>query len=124
MFSGLGSTLGNYRIESELGRGGFATVFKAYQPTLDRYVAIKILRAEMVQGSSDLERFQREARAAARLAGHPNIVTIYDYGEHDRFVYLVLEYIEGSTLEQRLGQPLPAAEIDQIVTAVASALDY
>ncbi len=71
---------GAYRIISELGRGGSATVYRAYQEALDRHVALKILRSDIVHDESSLERFKREARAAARLGGHPNIVTIYDYG--------------------------------------------
>ncbi len=115
---------GTYRVVGELGRGGFATVYKAYHASLDRHVAIKVLRPELVQDETGLQRFQREARAAARLGGHPHIVTIYDYGEQDGRAYLVLEYIEGMTLEQRLKEPLPIAEVPRIVNAVASALDF
>ena len=67
-----------YRVVSELGRGGFATVYKAYQASLDRHVAIKVLRSEVLQDEKAIERFQREARVAARLSAHPNIVTIFD----------------------------------------------
>ncbi len=115
---------GAFKVVSELGRGGFATVYKAYQASLDRYVAIKVLRAEVVQDDVGIQRFQREARAAARLGGHPNIVTIYDYGEQDGMAYLALEFIDGSTLQERLAQPISAAEIDRIISGVASALDY
>jgi tRNA A-37 threonylcarbamoyl transferase component Bud32 len=115
---------GAYRIESLVGRGGFATVHKAYQASLDRYVALKILRPEVLQEEAALERFQREARVAARLSAHPNIVTIYDCGEQDGVAYLVLEYIEGTTLERRLDQPISATEIERIIMAVGSALDY
>jgi eukaryotic-like serine/threonine-protein kinase len=115
---------GAYKVVSELGRGGFATVYKAYQASLDRHVAIKVLRPEVVQDETGLERFQREARAAARLGGHPNIVTIYDYDQQSGMAYLALEFIDGSTLQERLAQPLSATEIDRIITGVASALDY
>src|SRR5439155_21778900 len=83
-----------------------------------------LLRPDVIRGPQDIQRFQREARMAARLGGHPNIVTIYDYGEQDGQVYLVLEYIEGVTLEERLRQPVAAAEIQRIFSAVASALDH
>ena len=115
---------GAFRIISELGRGGSATVYRAYQEALDRHVAIKVLRPDVVHDESTLERFKREARAAARLGGHPNIVTIYDYGEQNGQAYLVLELIEGSTLQQRLAEPIPPAEAERIISAVASALDY
>ncbi|MFN8525362.1 MAG: bifunctional serine/threonine-protein kinase/formylglycine-generating enzyme family protein [Chloroflexota bacterium] len=115
---------GAYRIVSVIGRGGFATVYKAYQSSLDRHVAIKVLRSDMVEDATGLERFQREARAAARLSGHQNIVTIYDYGEQDGAAFLVLELIEGTTLHDRLAQPLPFSDVDRIVTGVAAALDY
>jgi tRNA A-37 threonylcarbamoyl transferase component Bud32/N-acetylneuraminic acid mutarotase len=113
-----------YRVVSELGRGGFATVYKAYQASLDRDVAIKVLRPEIVQDEKGLERFQREARVAARLSAHPNIVTIYDYGEQAGRAYLVLEYIDGMTLERRLLEPISVIEIEEVTRAVASALDY
>jgi formylglycine-generating enzyme required for sulfatase activity len=115
---------GAYRVVSEIGRGGFATVYKAYQASLDRHVAIKVLRPEVVQDSTGVERFQREARAAARLGGHPNIVTIYDYGEQDGMAYLVLEFIDGGTLQDRLTRSISAGDIERIVTGVASALEY
>ncbi len=115
---------GAYQVVSEIGRGGFATVYKAYQGSLDRHVAIKVLRSEVVQDEQGIQRFQREARAAARLGGHPHIVTIYDYGEQDGRVYLVLEYIEGSTLQERLTQPISATEIERITNGVGSALDF
>ncbi|MFN8637341.1 MAG: kelch repeat-containing protein [Chloroflexota bacterium] len=113
-----------YRIESLLGRGGFATVHKAYQASLDRYVAIKVLRSEVVENDQAIERFQREARVAARLSSHPNIVTIFDCGEQDGRAYLILEFVDGITLEDRLAKPFTASEIVHIVTSVGSALDY
>lgn len=113
-----------YRVVSTIGRGGFAIVYRAYHAALDRYVAIKVLRPEMVEPEGAHERFQTEAKASARLAGHPNIITVYDYGEQDGAAYLVLQYVEGQTLEQRLASPITALEIDRIVTGVGSALDF
>ena len=115
---------GAYRVIAEIGRGGSATVYKARQEALDRLVAIKVMRPEVVGDEGGLERFKREARAAARLGGHPNIVGIYDYDEQNGTAYLVLEYIEGTTLQHALASQLPASEAERIVSAVASALDY
>ena len=115
---------GAYRVVGQLGRGGFATVYKAYDERLDRYVAIKVLHAAVVQDERDIQRFQREARAAARLSAHPNIITIHDYGEQGGLAYLVLEYIEGGTLEERLAEPLSLTEADRIIGEIGAALDY
>jgi serine/threonine protein kinase/Cu/Zn superoxide dismutase len=115
---------GAYRVVEEIGKGGFATVYQAYHDALDRYVAIKVLRPEILGDEQGRERFIREARIAARLGGHPNIVAIYDYGEQDGLAYLVLEYIDGTTLQKRLAQPISFAETERIVGGVASALDF
>ena len=93
---------GAYKVVGVIGRGGFATVYKAYHAALDRHVAIKVLRPEMVEPEGARNRFQIEARASARLAGHPNIVTVYDYGEEEGSAYLVLQLVDGETLEKRL----------------------
>src|SRR3954464_15747707 len=89
---------GAYHVVSVIGKGGFATVYKAYHAALDRYVAVKVLRPEMVEPEGARNRFQIEARASARLAGHPNIVTVYDYGEEEGSAYLVLQFVDGETL--------------------------
>jgi len=119
----VGETLGQYRLTKELGKGGFATVYRALQPALNRHVAIKILHPEYVRDQRALRRFKREALAVARL-NHPNIVTVFDYGEHEGRAYLVMEYIEGSTLKGRLGKPVTYTMALELVTAVANALDY
>jgi serine/threonine-protein kinase len=113
-----------YRVVEEVGKGGFATVYKAYHDALDRHVAIKVLRPEILGDEQGRERFIREARIAARLGGHPNIVTIHDYGEQDGLAYLILEYVEGTTLQKRLAQTISLAEIERIVDGVSSALDF
>jgi formylglycine-generating enzyme required for sulfatase activity len=115
---------GAYKVVGMIGKGGFATVYKAYHAALDRYVAVKVLRPEMVEPEGARNRFQIEARASARLAGHPNIVTVYDYGEEDGQAYLILQFVDGQTLEKRLHTPISALEIDKIITGVASALDF
>ncbi len=120
----IGQTLGLYQLVQELGRGGFATVYRALQPQLNRDVAIKVLHPEFIRDERALRRFKREAVAVARLT-HTNIVAVYDYGEQDGHAYLVMEYISGSTLKARLGgKPMPYQDALAVVKAVGSALDY
>jgi eukaryotic-like serine/threonine-protein kinase len=92
---------GRYRLESKLGSGGMSTVYLATDEVLDRPVAIKLLHREISEEADQLERFRREARAAARLS-HPNLVGVIDAGEDDGRPYIVFEYIEGRTLKRRL----------------------
>src|SRR5262245_28954118 len=98
---GLFQQLGPYRIESKLGVGGMGEVFRGYDTRLHRVVAVKMLRAQSPADDTARERFQREARAASAL-NHPNICAIYDIGEVNENPYLVLEYLEGETLLERL----------------------
>ena len=119
-----GENVGPYRILEQLGQGGMATVFKAYHPALDRYVAIKALHPAFSGDPNFLGRFQREARLVARLE-HPNIVPIYDAAEHEGRPYLVMKFIEGDTLKSHLGRgSLPKGEMVRIVEAVGFALTY
>ena len=120
----VGENIGPYRILEQLGQGGMATVFKAYHPALDRYVALKVLHPAFNQDQTFTARFQREARVVARLE-HPNIVPIYDYSEHESRPYLVMKFIEGDTLKARLNRgPLSSEEIEKVVNSVGSALAY
>ena len=120
----VGENVGAYRIVEKLGQGGMATVFKAYHPSLDRYVAIKVLHPAFQEDVNFLARFQREARIVAKL-DHPNIVPIYDFAEHRGDPYLVMRFIEGQTLKARLQcGPLDTAEIRRVIDAVGSALAY
>ena len=119
----VGQTLGQYQIVEELGRGGMAIVYKAYQPSLDRYVAIKVLPAFFARTPGYLERFHREAKAMARLS-HPHIVEVLDYGQQDDTTYLVMAYVDGGSLRDRLGQPLPLDTIVQWMEQIGSALAY
>src|ERR1700681_3905769 len=105
-----GSQFGRYEIVEPLGRGGMATVYRAYQASLDRYVAIKVLPAFFAEEEGFRERFRREAVAVAQLR-HPNILTVFDYGEEQGVAYLVSELVDGGTLADRLGKPL---SIDQV----------
>src|SRR5262245_51994804 len=120
---------GRYELRSELGRGTSGVVYKAYDPKLDRLVALKILRPELVSleesGASYKERFHQEAVAAGRLT-HPAIVAVHDVGESDDRPFMVMEYIEGGTLADLLlgGRPLPLMDAVGIVLPVCAALDY
>ncbi len=100
-------TLKDYQILDEIGRGGFGFVLRARQKSLGRPVAIKCLNSLRTQSSGDIERFRREAQAMAALA-HDNIVSVFDYAYHDGNYYIVMEYIEGMTLEQALERGLEA----------------
>ncbi len=120
-----GKGIGNYQNLQEIGRGGMAIVYRAYQPSLNRYVAIKVLPPQLSFDHQFVERFQREARAAAGLR-HPNIVVIHDVGHQEGIYYIVMEYLEGRTLRQLVEQegPLPPARAAHILDQVAAALDY
>ncbi|MCC6179287.1 MAG: serine/threonine protein kinase [Chloroflexi bacterium] len=118
-----GDRIGRYRIVEELGRGGMATVYKALQTGLDRYVALKVLPAQAAVDREFQERFQREAMMIASLR-HPNILTIFDYGTDDGHTYLVSELVAGGTLSDRLGRPLAVPEVVSVLEPIASALDY
>ena len=118
-----GSTLGAYKIVGRIGRGGMATVYRAYHPALDRYVAIKALPDFFAEDPQYRERFQIEARSVARLK-HPNILEIYDYGYEDGVAYLVLELVEAGTLGDRLGRPMELRDAIGVLDQIAGALDY
>ena len=124
-----GKTLGKYRLIEQLGRGGFASVYKAYQPRLDRYVAVKVLHPHLVEGEDFLARFEREAKAVARLR-HPHIIIVHDFDVEDNTYFMVMEFIEGQSLKERMEEltaakvHMPLAEVQRIIDDVASALDY
>jgi two-component system LytT family response regulator len=117
-------TLSHYRILSLLGQGGMGEVFLAEDTHLHRKVALKVLLPEVAKDTEKLARFVREARAASALS-HPNAAHIYEIGEANGRHFLAMEYIEGTTLETKLGavEPLPMAEIVSIAVQVADALD-
>jgi serine/threonine protein kinase/tetratricopeptide (TPR) repeat protein len=115
------AALGDYEVVGEIGRGGMGVVFKARQKGLNRLVAIKMVLPGAYAGAA-LPRFRTEAQAAARLQ-HPNVVQIFEVGEHDGRPYLVLEYVEGGNLAQRLGGvPLPAAQAACLTETLARAV--
>jgi serine/threonine-protein kinase len=118
---------GRYRLIREIARGGMAVVWEADDTLLDRRVAVKLLHTQFADEPEFLERFRREARAAARLS-HPNIVPIYDVGEDvlTRTPYIVMELVDGGNLKDRIraAAPLPDAEIRGVGATLASTLDY
>ena len=118
-----GNTLGNYQIVEKIGAGGMGAVYKAYQPSLGRYVAIKVLPPQTAGDPSFSERFAQEAKAVGKLR-HPNIVTAFDFTQQDDIAYLVSDYIDGGTLADQLGTPLPLDYAMGILGPIAGALDY
>jgi tRNA A-37 threonylcarbamoyl transferase component Bud32 len=124
-----GQVIGKYRVLEALGRGGMAQVYKAYHPQLDRYVAIKVLRSDLVEDKDFLARFQREARAIASLR-HQHIVQVFDFDAQDDLYYMVMELLEGDTLRARLntyrgaGQRMPLPEVQRIMRDVLDGLGY
>jgi serine/threonine protein kinase len=119
----VGHTLGTYQLVERLGHGGMATVYKAYEPALDRYVAIKVLRKFFAQDPEFMQRFRREAKAIAKL-NHPNIVPIHSYGEQGEIAYIVMRYVEGGTLKQVCGQIFEPERAVQLLLPVVRALAY
>jgi len=120
-----GQMLGAYRIIGQIGQGGMATVYKAYQPSMDRNVAIKVLPSQLAESKEFATRFQQEARIIARLE-HAHILPVFDYGESEGIAYFVMRYLEAGTLKDKMvaGRPLPLNEIDRIFTQLADALSY
>jgi len=122
----IGKQIGRYQILEQLGTGGMATVYKAFDTRLEREVAIKVIRREAFAPDEMemlLKRFEREAKSLGRLS-HPNIVGVIDYGEHEGAPYLVMEYLSGGTLKERLGKPIPWRNAVQMIIPIAQALDY
>jgi formylglycine-generating enzyme required for sulfatase activity/predicted Ser/Thr protein kinase len=121
--------IGKYTISGEIGKGGMGIVYRGIDPYIGRTVAIKTVRLDILRQESGreeaLKRFMREAQAAGNLS-HPNIVTIYDVGEHDGLIYIAMEYIDGCSLESLLqqGREFTLEEIGQLFSQIASALDY
>ncbi|MBI5567217.1 MAG: protein kinase [Chloroflexi bacterium] len=119
----IGKTLGQYEIIEAIGRSGMASVFKAYQSALDRFVAVKVLSPQRASQENFSERFVREARAIAAL-NHPNILPIIDFGQQDEHTYIVMKYVPGGTLSDRLKQPIDLLTTTRLIKQVAAALDH
>jgi serine/threonine protein kinase len=119
-----GSRLGPYEIRSLIGVGGMGEVYAARDTRLDRPVAIKLLHAEFAERQDRRARFETEARAISSL-NHPHICTLFDVGDQDGRAFLVMEYLEGETLDDRLTRgPLPMDEVLRYAQEIAGALDH
>ncbi|MBG0785468.1 MAG: phosphate/phosphite/phosphonate ABC transporter substrate-binding protein [Anaerolineaceae bacterium] len=122
----VGQQIDHYRIIERLGMGGMAVVYKAFDTRLERDVALKLIRVDEIPPSQHdrlMKRFEREAKAMAKFS-HPNIVPVHDYGEVDGSPYLVMEYIPGGTLKERIAKPIPWEQAVRWLTPVADALRY
>jgi basic membrane protein A len=119
-----GRQLGPYQIVAPLGEGGMAAVFRAYQPGMERYVALKILPRHFADDPEFAARFQREARILAQLQ-HPHILPVFDYGQVEGYSFIVMPFVPSGTLTDSIqGQPLPLPRIRQVISQVGDALSY
>ena len=117
-----GSRLGTYEILEPLGQGGMGAVYRARDSRLQRDVALKLVHPHLLD-ENYLERFRREARVLAAL-GHPNVASVYELGDADGMTFIVMEFVPGETLADRLVTgPLPASEVVRIACQVAAALE-
>ena len=113
-----------YRLEEKIGSGGMSSVYRAFDPMLERWVAIKLMHRDISNDPDQLERFRREARAVAQL-NHPHVVTVIDAGEDDGAPYIVFEYVEGETLKERIRRlgRLPVSEAVAYAIEIGRALE-
>lgn len=117
-------TVGPYEIVSEIARGGMGVVYRAYQPQLNRTVALKMILSGQFAGQTDIDRFYAEARAAAALE-HPGIVPIYEIGQHGDQHYFAMQLVEGASLADKIkAGPMPVREAARFVKQIAAAIDY
>jgi serine/threonine protein kinase len=120
----IGKTLGQYEIKEQIGRGGMATVFKAYQANLGRFVAVKVMSTSLLADPTSAERFQREAHAIAQL-NHPGILPVYDFGVEEGYHYIVMRYVPDSlTLSDYIAQEPPMEQLIDYIAQVADALNF
>jgi serine/threonine-protein kinase len=121
----IGKTLGKYEIISLIGKGGMSSVYLAHQQSMERQVALKVLPPHLMSDETFLKRFQREVKTVAKMQ-HPRIIPVHDYGEEQGTPYIVMTYIEGGSLAQRIqkekGLLLP--EVIRLVDQIADGLDY
>lgn len=119
-----GKQFGSYQIISQFGEGGMATVYKAYQPSMDRFVALKVLPRFHSSDPEFLGRFEQEAKALAQLQ-HPHILPVYDYGESEGYTYFVMPLMQDGNLAEFLsGEQLPLERVNQILSQVGGALEF
>ncbi|MGI9305068.1 MAG: serine/threonine-protein kinase [Gammaproteobacteria bacterium] len=113
-----------YRIESLVGKGGMARVYLAVQESLERKVALKIMSSSLAADPKSRERFFKEGRSLAQVSNHPDIVTIYDIGQHKKRYFMAMEFIEGLNLKQRMRKEAKLNQPLAVIRQVASALGY
>ena len=121
----IGTLIGDrFRLEEKVGSGGMSSVYRAFDPTLERWVAIKLMHRDISSDPDQLERFRREARAVAQM-NHPHVVTVIDAGEDEGAPYIVFEYVEGETLKERIRRlgRLPVAEAVAYAIEIGRALE-
>jgi len=120
-----GQKLGNYELRERLGRGGMAEVYKAYQPAMDRFVAVKVMLGHLATDDSFIERFKREAQAVGKLR-HSHIIHIFDFGIQDDIYYMAMEFVTDGDLKEYIidNEKLPLADSLKITRDLADALDY
>src|SRR3954463_14943765 len=112
-----------FRLEEKIGSGGMSTVYRAFDPTLERWVAIKLMHRDISSDPDQLQPFRREARTVAQL-NNPHVVTVIDAGEDDGAPYIVFEYVEGETLKERIRRlgSLPVSEAVAYAIEIGRAL--
>ena len=120
--------LGKYELRRELGRGAMGVVYEAFDPSIERIVALKTIRRDQLEGAEGQDvigRFQREAKAAGRL-NHPNIVSIYDFGEDNGTAFIAMEFVSGRELKSYFenNERFPMADIERVMTQLLDALEY
>ena len=121
-----GKTLGQYQIIRSIGQGGMAKIYLAYQPSIKREVAIKVMSSPLQESPNSIKRFAQEVEVIAHLQ-HPQIIPVYDFGEHDDQIYIVMAYIRGGTLADRIDHApngLPDREIIRLFDLICEGLDY
>ncbi|MBN1565410.1 MAG: protein kinase [Anaerolineae bacterium] len=119
-----GTTLGQYTLAALIGQGGMAAVYRAHQTSMDRDVALKVMAPELAKNQEFVARFEREARVIARLQ-HPHILPVIDFGRDGEHIYLVMRYVQGSILSERLIKTtLTVQQVERFLGQIASALAY
>jgi serine/threonine protein kinase len=120
----IGTSVSHYRIVEKIGSGGMGVVYRAEDLRLGRFVAIKFLTDEIGRNAMALGLFQREARAASAL-NHPNVCTIHDVGDHDGQPFIVMEFLEGQTLNDLMGKgPLPTEKALELAVQIVDGLEH
>src|SRR5690242_20566297 len=120
----VGQSLGQYKLVRLIGEGGMAAVYQAHQESMNREVAIKVIKHGLIDMEQFAERFKLEARMVASLS-HAHILKVFDYGQQEDIVYLVMELLTGGSLEQQIRKgPMPLDQTGRILDHVTSALDY